>query len=132
MKNLSVVCAIIENEGKILTALRGPQMDMPGYWEFPGGKIETGESAESALIREIHEELNLNIRVLHQLPDHTHTYPHIQINLIPFVCTLTGGTLSLLEHELVQWAHPSEVLKINLAPADIPVLESYLQFRNLK
>lgn len=121
-----VACAIIENEGKILVAQRGPAMSMGGYWEFPGGKQESGETAEQCLIREIKEELNLVISVLQRLPDFAYQYADRSIVLMPFICCVTSGELTLAEHSQIQWLELPAIANLPLAPADVPVLQYLL------
>lgn len=121
-----VTCAIIEDDGLILLAQRGDHMDLPGKWEFPGGKVRTGESPSACLVREIKEELGIDIIVREALPSHHHSYNHISIELLPFTCSISGGSIILHEHKDVQWADPERVSEFDLAEADIPVLIAYL------
>lgn len=122
---LKVVCAILEHEGKVLVARRGPSMRMAGYWEFPGGKVEPNESAEAALVREIKEELGLEIAVGVSLPFSDWDSGTHFIRLLPFVCRLVRGELRLLEHDAIEWVVPHALLDRNWAPADIPIVEHF-------
>lgn len=124
---LRVVCAILEHEGKVLVARRGPAMHMAGYWEFPGGKVEQQESAELALVREIKEELGLEIAVGVPFPSTDWDSGQRLIRLLPFVCSLRGGQLQLLEHDAVEWVEAALLLDRNWAPADVPVVMEYLK-----
>jgi 8-oxo-dGTP diphosphatase len=126
MKATKVTCAIIEGAGRILLAQRNDQMDLPGKWEFPGGKVRDGEEPSACLIREVKEELGIEIIVREQLPSHRHSYKHISIELLPFVCSLAGGSIILHEHKNAQWAKPENAFEFDLAEADIPVLKTYL------
>jgi 8-oxo-dGTP diphosphatase len=123
-KNISVTCAIIENDDQILAARRGPTMAHPGKWEFPGGKQLPGESLEACLKREILEELHLQVEVVKSLPVVYHTYsPDKSIILHPFLCRWVSGTLSPTEHDLVAWFSPEALLDLDWLPADWPIVQ---------
>ncbi|MBA4302905.1 MAG: hypothetical protein C0424_01635 [Sphingobacteriaceae bacterium] len=126
---LLVVCALLEHEGKVLVARRGPSMRMAGYWEFPGGKVETNESAEAALVREIKEELGLEIEVGVALPASDWDDGKRHIRLLPFLCRLLRGELRLLEHDAIEWVAPHALMDRNWAPADIPVVQHFLKMQ---
>ncbi len=124
MKKVHVVGAVIMNDQKeVLCALRSQQMSLPGYWEFPGGKIETGETPESSLRREIEEELNCTIEVGELVADATHEYPTVVVRLITYYATIVSGTPVPSEHEKLVWLALSELHTIEWAPADLPTLE---------
>ncbi|WP_342539726.1 (deoxy)nucleoside triphosphate pyrophosphohydrolase [Sporosarcina sp. FSL K6-1540] len=126
-KTVHVVGAIIENEnGEILCALRGPAMTLPNYWEFPGGKIEEGETKEEALKREIHEELGCAIEVFHQVEDTTYEYEKIIVRLETFMSKIISGIPTLSEHVEIRWISREKLLSLNWAPADIPAVERVL------
>jgi len=97
-------------------------MDLPGYWEFPGGKMEPEESPTNCLIREISEELSIGIRISRPLTPVLHTYPNKSIQLIPFLATWESGTLQLTEHAQSQWFAQKDLLSLDWAPADIPIV----------
>lgn len=99
---------------------------LPLQWEFPGGKIEKGETAESCLLREIEEELNLEIVLLERLESHMHDYGTFFINLIPFTANYLDGEILLAEHKDFAWLEAKEIGEKDLAPADIPVLKALL------
>ncbi len=103
-------------------------MAMPLKWEFPGGKIKPGETPEHCLFREIAEELAVKVAVHHALFEVTHAYPDFTITLYPFVCTIISGTIFLREHAAVIWLPREDLASLNWAEADLPVLETYLQF----
>ncbi len=124
---LDVSCAIIEHKGLVLAVQRSAQMDNPLCWEFPGGKLEEGESAADCIIREIKEELNIAIEVVKPLGSSIHRAEGHTIRLLPFVCRWKSGTLQLLEHSAVQWLKPAELLHLAWCPADVPVIEDYLK-----
>lgn len=123
-KIVHVVGAIIENEtGKILCALRGPEMTLPNFWEFPGGKIEEGETKEEALKREIQEELGCTIEVFDQIEDTTYEYEKFIVRLETFMSKVISGTPTLSEHAEIRWVSREELPSLNWAPADIPAIE---------
>ena len=101
-------------------------MDLPNKWEFPGGKVRKGEIPSTCLVREIKEELGIDISVNEALPPHRHSYNHISIELLPFVCTIAEGTIILHEHKDVRWIDPESASDLDLAEADIPVLDTYI------
>ena len=103
MKHLHVTCAIIENNGFVLAAQRSASMSMPFKWEFPGGKIDPGETARACLERELLEELGIFIAIVNECVPSTYDYPQFRITLYPFICSLKSGTIVLHEHAKVQW-----------------------------
>ncbi|MFY7861779.1 MAG: (deoxy)nucleoside triphosphate pyrophosphohydrolase [Chitinophagales bacterium] len=121
-----VTCAIIEKESCVLAVQRSKKMSLPLKWEFPGGKIEKGETEEECVIREIKEELNLDIEVSKRLNSSTFDYPNFSIQLIPFLAKQTGGQLMLNEHSGYKYLKKDELLNLDWARADIPIVEQYL------
>jgi 8-oxo-dGTP diphosphatase len=126
--HLHVTCAIIEQDGCVLAAQRSSTMVMPMKWEFPGGKIMSGETPEHCLCREVAEELAITVAVHHTLAEKTYAYPEFTITLYPFVCSIISGTIILREHAAVTWLPREDLASLDWAAADRPVLESYLQF----
>jgi len=123
-KIVHVVGAIIENDKKeILCALRGPEMTLPNYWEFPGGKIEEGETKKEALNREIQEELGCTIEVFDHVEDTTYEYEKVIVRLETFMSKIISGTPTLSEHAEIKWVSRKELPSLNWAPADIPAIE---------
>ncbi len=123
-KTVHVVGAIIENDNKeILCALRGPEMTLPNYWEFPGGKIEQGESKEEALKREIQEELGCTIEVFDHVEDTTYEYEKVIVRLETFIAKVVSGIPKVSEHAELKWMTRQELPSLNWAPADIPAIE---------
>lgn len=121
---LRVTCAIIISDEKILCAQRGKIMSHPLLWEFPGGKVESGESDEACIKREILEELNLQIEVQEKLGTTHHKYSETkEIELIPFICSYIGGELKLREHQKVQWLPFCELSNLNWVAADLPIVD---------
>lgn len=127
-KIIKVTCAIIENKGKILAAQRSEKMGLPLKWEFPGGKIEPGENAEDCIVREIMEELDIEVSVKNSLPEHVHNYGTKCIMLIPFICNIKDGKLKCKEHKQVIWDEPQKLSSLDWADADVPVYEEYLKY----
>ena len=124
---ISVTCAIIEKDGKVLCAQRSEVMHLPLKWEFPGGKVEDDEDPEECLKREIREELGIEINIVERLISNKHTCPDQKcFELIPFRCSIAGGKLNVKEHKLVKWLNRSELRELDWAEADIPVLHHYL------
>jgi 8-oxo-dGTP diphosphatase len=101
-------------------------MSLPLKWEFPGGKIDKGESLEECLRRELVEELGIQVRVGKRLPASTHQYPTLSVTLHPFVCSIDSGEIILHEHAAITWLPPEKLHTLDWADADIPVIESYL------
>lgn len=125
--DLLVTCAIVEEGGKVLVAQRSASMVQPLKWEFPGGKVEPGESEKDCLVRECREELDLEVEVLERLEPSTHRYaPDQNLVLIPFRCKRVAGILKLREHADARWLAPEDLRELDWAAADIPILESYL------
>lgn len=120
---LHVTCAIIQKDNKILICQRSKKMKLPLKWEFPGGKIEEGESKEECLKREIKEELALNMEVLYPLKMVEFHYPDFSIRLYPFICSIISGKLTLAEHAQAKWVYLSELENYDWAEADLPILE---------
>jgi len=104
-------------------------MSLPLKWEFPGGKIRSSESPETCLLRELNEELGISVSVREALSPATHRYPAFTVTLHPFRCALESGPLTLYEHEAVLWLKPEELLSLDWAEADLPVIDSYLARR---
>lgn len=101
-------------------------MSMPYKWEFPGGKINPGESPEECLRREIFEELGIQIVVGGSLPAKTHDYPAFTVTLYPFVSSIERGEIVLHEHAAITWLPPDKLHTLDWAEADLPVIRSYL------
>jgi 8-oxo-dGTP diphosphatase len=124
-KTINVVCAIIERDGTILAARRSDAQSHGGFWEFPGGKIDPGENAEQAIIREIKEELQADIIAKRRLQDTTFSYPDKTVTLIPFICTVAFGTPKPLEHAEIRWVDMKESFGLEWLPPDKAILENY-------
>ncbi len=122
---LEVVCALIRKNGKVLAVQRSEAQDLSGYWEFPGGKVEAGETEEEALVREIREELRMDIRPLQRLQPHNWQDPDKPrvIRLIPYLCDTDDAEPTLVEHAGFRWLDKEELATMDWAPADVAVVE---------
>jgi 8-oxo-dGTP diphosphatase len=127
--HIHVACAIIEHNGLVLAAQRKEGMKLPLKWEFPGGKIEVGESPEGCLKRELVEEMGLHVAIDCPLDSVTHRYSFFTVTLYPFVCTILSGEIALHEHAAILWLPPEKLSSLDWAAADITVIENYLQSR---
>lgn len=125
---VDVTCAVLLEQNRVLAAQRSETMSHSGLWEFPGGKIEAGETAEACLRREIREELGLEIQIIQALKVVEHHYPDKAIRLWPFVCSPVSGALVLAQHAQIRWCSPSELRALEWLAADLPVLEQALPF----
>jgi len=123
MKSIKVVAAIIERDGRILATQRG-YGDMKGGWEFPGGKVELGETSEQAVKREIEEELKTEINVGRLVVDVNHDYPTFHLDMDCFLCTIADGTITLLEHSAAKWLDAEHLRSVSWLPADVKVVDA--------
>ena len=121
-RQIHVVGAVVIEDGLVLVAQRGTDGSLPGMWEFPGGKIEPGESKQAALVREILEELACTVEVLDEVATTTHEYEFGLVTLTTFYCRLTAGTPQLSEHSTLRWLRPDELGTVEWAPADVPAV----------
>ena len=121
-KHIVVVAAIIVRDGRIFATQRG-YGDWKDWWEFPGGKVEPGESPEDALKREIREELATEIEVDELLTTVEYDYPKFHLTMHCYLCTIISGDLSLLEHEDARWLAIDELDSLKWLPADKDVIE---------
>lgn len=122
-KQINVVGAVIVKDSEVLCAQRGPAGSLAGMWEFPGGKIEPGETAREALQREIVEELECQVAVGDEVTTTRHEYEFGIVTLTTFYCELVAGTPKLTEHAEVRWLAPDVLGALDWAPADIPAVE---------
>ncbi|WP_405219131.1 (deoxy)nucleoside triphosphate pyrophosphohydrolase [Agrococcus sp. Ld7] len=120
-KQINVVGAVIVRDGEILCVQRGPGT-LQGMWEFPGGKIEPGETPQDALEREIDEELRCRVEVGDHVETTTHEYDFGVVMLTTFYCYLIAGEPKLTEHSAVMWRAPHDLETLEWAPADVPAV----------
>ncbi len=123
MKTIEVVAAIIIESGKVFATQRG-YGDFKDKWEFPGGKMEVGESREDALAREIREELDSDISVDDFLCTVDYDYPAFHLTMHCFICSVLAGNLSLKEHEAARWLGDDELFSVDWLPADLDVVHA--------
>ena len=121
MKTIRVVAAIIVENGRVFATQRG-YGDFKDGWEFPGGKIEAGESPEQALVREIREELDTEIRVERLLRTVEWDYPTFHLSMDCFICTIESGDLHLREHEAARWLDLEHLNDVDWLPADLQLI----------
>ena len=128
MKTIRVVAAIIIDDGKVFATQRG-YGDFKGGWEFPGGKIDVGETPEEALVREIKEELDTVVEVNELLDTVEYDYPNFHLSMDCFICSIKSGDLVLKEHEAATWLAKENLYSVDWLPADqglIPQIENLL------
>ena len=122
-KIIHVVAAAIEKDGNFFCAQRPEGKSLGGFWEFPGGKLEAGESPEQALVREIREELNSEIEIISYFNEASYDYDFGTVVMKTYHAKLVSGNLELLEHQNSTWLAPHELKTINWAPVDRPAVE---------
>jgi len=118
-----VIAAIILIDHKVLIAQRAPGENLAGKWEFPGGKLEAGESPQDCIKREIREELEVEIEVLDFFGESIYAYHSGTINLMAFWCQWISGEFTLSVHSSLAWVTGQELDSYDFAPADIPLVE---------
>ena len=121
MKEIKVVAAVIFQDGKVFATQRGYGPFKDG-WEFPGGKIEAGESPEEALRREISEELETKIEVGELIDTIEYDYPDFHLSMKCFACRIISGDLHLVEHEAAYWLNAAQLYTVDWLPADITLI----------
>ncbi|MGL5111432.1 MAG: (deoxy)nucleoside triphosphate pyrophosphohydrolase [Flavobacterium sp.] len=126
---INVTCAIIMINNKILVTQRSEQMKSPLKWEFPGGKLEPGENAIDCIKREIKEEINIEIEIVRELSNSIYNYGTFTINLIPFLSKYVSGEIILAEHNDYKLLDKPELLHLDWAEADVPIVEEFLNLQ---
>ncbi len=121
-----VTAAIIRRGATVLLARRQPGQKLAGYWEFPGGKVEEGESLDACLQREIAEELGVQVEVGEVVATSDYIYAHGAIRLVAMATTILCGELRPTVHDQLAWVPVGQLLRYRLAPADIPIAEALL------
>lgn len=122
-----VTAAIIIHEGKVFIARRGPDCSLPGAWEFPGGKIEAGETPEECLKRELHEEFNIEVLVREFYCESAYHYDHGTINLLCYLADHISGDFVLTVHDTFAWTAIEKLRDYDFALADVPVVEKIIE-----
>lgn len=123
LKTIEVVAAIIIKDNKIFATQRG-YGEFKGGWEFPGGKVEAGESLENALVREIKEELDADIKVRELFETVEYDYPNFHLTMHCFICDLLSEDFVLIEHADARWLGKDELVSVDWLPADEGLVES--------
>ena len=121
MKTINVVAAVIFKDDKVFATQRGYGEFKDG-WEFPGGKVESGESPEEALRREIREELEVDVNVGDLIDTIEYDYPTFHLSMKCFACTIAGGSPHLLEYEAAKWLTSMQLGSVNWLPADVTLI----------
>lgn len=126
VKMIDVVAGIISHEGKILIAKRKPGTHLEGFWEFPGGKIEKGETPEQSLTRELKEELSIHTVTNGFVAESIFDYGSKTIRLLAYSVAYLSGEIVLDSHDEIRWVSPERISEYKLAPADLPILEAFI------
>lgn len=129
MKTIEVAAAVMKHENKIFATQRG-YGEFQGFWEFPGGKIEAGETREQALIREIKEELDVDIKVGKLISTLEYDYHSFHLTMHCYICTLLSGDMVLKEHEAFKWLTKDMLDSVDWLPADRTLIESLKELLN--
>lgn len=121
---LVAACALIDADGRVLIAQRPEGKPMAGLWEFPGGKVEQGETPEDTLIRELAEELGITVReaCLAPLTFASHAYPDFHLLMPLYVCRRWEGMVQPLEGQQLKWVRPNRLRDYPMPPADVPLV----------
>lgn len=123
---IDVVAGLIQDDrGRLLACRRPPGKHLAGKWEFPGGKVESGESPSAALVRELREELEITVEPGEALTAVVHDYGRGPIRLIPIRCTIADGIPHPHEHDEIRWCGIEELRELDLAAADLPILAEW-------
>lgn len=132
MKKIEVAAAVIRNNDKIFCAQRKDEGPLAKKWEFPGGKLEIGETPDEALKRELLEELNLDVVIGDYIVSVDHQYPTFFITLHAYFCDVDNKDIILNEHLDSKWLNYNELDALDWAEADIPIVDAIMNFRKVK
>jgi len=127
MKLTHVAIGIVVRNGQVLICRRRATDPLAGYWEFPGGKVEPGESPADCLRRELREELGIEVKIRFALDPFEYTYPHIKVFLHPFLCDRADGEATPLAADELRWIQPTELANYDFPPANDDLLEQLRQ-----
>lgn len=121
-----VTAAIIVENNRVMLTRRAPTEKLAGKWEFPGGKVESEESLEECVVRELKEELSLNVKADKIITRSMYTYDHGKFEIIAIAVTINDGELKLSVHDKVSWVPFDELLSYDILPADIPIAKTII------
>lgn len=127
MTEVRVVAAVWIRAGRVFAARRAPHKSQAGLWELPGGKVEAGEADETALARELREELGLEAAVGAYLAESVFSYSHATVRLVAYAVTSDGADPHLVDHDATQWLAATDLAQVEWAPADVPLLPAVKQ-----
>ncbi|MGN7860570.1 (deoxy)nucleoside triphosphate pyrophosphohydrolase [Microbacterium sp. 22303] len=128
-KQIEVVGAVLIRDGAVLSAQRSPHMSLAGFWEFPGGKVEAGETPQVALAREMREELLCTVTIGDHIDTIRHEYNFGVVTLTTFYATLVEGEPQLTEHSELRWIPVPDLLNVEWADADVPTVKRVMRDR---
>lgn len=128
MERINAAIAVVARNGKILVCQRKHDDYLGGYWEFPGGKCEDGETLEQCLSRELLEEVNIEASIIAQLTPIDHEYPHAHVRLHPFLCRHQSREPQLLECQAALWIDPRDLPKYQFPPANEKLIEEVIGY----
>ena len=118
---------LLDQRGRVLICQRPDHVSLPGLWEFPGGKRHSGETLEQCVVRELREELEIEVRPVEALSPIQHDYPFARVHLHPFLCTHAGGEPRALACQRFEWIDPRRLPEFQFPPANGPLLRELLQ-----
>lgn len=122
-KRINVSAAVMQKDGKFFVAQRRADKDFGGYWEFPGGKWEPGETPEECLARELREEFEIETEITDFLLENTHDYGSVEVRMMTYGVKHLSGEFKLSEHDDARWLELSEFDEYEFCPADYPIIE---------
>lgn len=125
-----VTAAIIQRKDHVLLARRSPGEKLAGFWEFPGGKVENGETAEACLARELHEELRISVRIGEKCLESLHQYDHGSFRIVAYFVEWLAGDPRPSVHDRLEWVRLDDIEGYQLLPADIPIAASLKKLKD--
>jgi mutator protein MutT len=128
MPRIDAAIAIVTRQRKLLICQRKPDDHLGGFWEFPGGKCEDGETLQQCIRRELLEEVNIHARPTRQLAPIEHDYPYGQVRLHPFICEYESGEEQLLECQAALWIDPDQLRAYEFPPANERLIEEVIEY----
>ncbi len=123
---IKVVCGIIYNDNKIFLCRKKPDKQFGGFWEFPGGKLELNEKPESALKRELYEEISMFVKTLNHYTTVVHKYENFTVELMAYKCEFIKADFKLTDHDKYEWMELHQIIDKKLAPADLSIVQKLM------